>query len=133
MSDFADPFLQASGQNPSRTDGTFMVSRELFSHPLTAAVTPLPSGIHVLFVGGCLPHIGAVTVLGPDGSKHAVQFPGHRDQAISDYVSESIFRRQGGPVTVVAGVHYDSASKEQIRQIMEAVADMTAEILQKLS
>lgn len=111
----------------------FTVTREILSYTLTAEVTVLPAGIHVLFVGGCLPHIGAVTILAPNGDKTAVQFPSHKDQAISDYVSDAIFRRWGGPVTVAAGVHYDNATKEQIRQIMDGTAEMTEEILKKLS
>lgn len=110
----------------------FTLTREVLSYPLTAEVTVLPMGIHVLFTGGCLPHIGAVTVLDPAGSRTGIQFPSHKDQAVSDFVSDAIYRRQGGPVTVVAGVHYDDATKEQIRQIMAAVAEMTEELLQKL-
>ena len=118
---------------------TFTVTRTLFGFPLTAAVSVLDDGIHVLLTGGCRAHVGAVTTV-YDGKPETVCFPGHKDDVISKMWAESLSEHlaesgltvsspePGAAVTVACGIHYDGVSKEQIRAIVSVCADMLREV-----
>lgn len=123
---------------------TFTVTRTLFGFPLTAAVSVLNDGVHVLLTGGCRTHVGAVTAV-YGGKPETVCFPGHKDDVISkmwaeslaDYLAESGLTvsspEPGAAVTVACGIHYDGVSKEQIRAIVSVCADMLREVKETIA
>ncbi|WP_242957047.1 transcriptional repressor [Faecalibacterium sp. An122] len=50
--------------------------------PLTARLQPLDGGMRAEIYGGTRPHIGAVSIAGPDGKVSTTQFPAHRDGVV---------------------------------------------------
>ena len=80
-------------------------------------------------VGGGEEHIGSVALAvprpGPDNAgKRSVtvsvlNVTGHKDEAVSRPLAESLCRAAGRPAVAVAGVHYHNLSPEGIRAILQ--------------
>lgn len=64
---------------------------ECLGRPLTAAGLLLGQDIQVTVTGGDEAHIGAVTVISPEGEVKTWFFPGHRDDTISESWARSSF------------------------------------------
>lgn len=101
----------------------------------TAAVTG--DGIAIHLFGGELPHVGAIVVCQPRPSLRSGGDPsctsstfnlvGHKDDELAKLVAEKLARTLNVVVAVVAGVHVDAATMEEIRQFSantELVADL---------
>lgn len=58
------------------------IERSYLGYPITSHVTFLDSGIHVMIVGGCLSHIGSISVAEPGNELSTSVFPGHKDQYV---------------------------------------------------
>lgn len=101
----------------------------LFGRPLTCTVTWLDDGIHVLFTGGDLSHIGSVSVCDPGSAVQTLTMPGHKEQYLSAPWSKAISDTSGLRCCVVCGIHYDSASPEQIGAVLEAADRMLIQVL----
>lgn len=84
----------------------------LLGRPLTCTITRLDDGIHVLFTGGDLSHIGAVSVCDPGSAAQTLTMPGHKEQYISAPWAKAIADASGLRCCVVCGIHYDGASPE---------------------
>lgn len=110
----------------------FTLTRELMGASLTAQAVRLPSGLQVGIYGGTLPHIGAVSVAGPQGEAATQQFPGHRDGVVSGRWAEALSEAGYRPAVVTAGIHYDGLSREQIAKVVELTDDMLSELLHML-
>lgn len=111
----------------------FEITRQLFGLDITAHVLPLDKGLHVSLFGGELPHIGAVSIVGPAGQCSTVQFPGHRDGVISEQWAEGLVQAGYCPVVVEAGIHYDDLSRDGITAVLALTEKMLASILDTLS
>ena len=123
---------------------TFTVTRTLFGFPLTAVVTVLDDGAHVLLTGGCRTHVGAVTTV-YGGKPETVCFPGHKDDVISkmwaeslaDYLAESGLTvsspEPGAAVTVACGIHYDGVDREKIQRIVSVCNEMLQEVKETIA
>lgn len=107
----------------------FSVSREILDYPITADVTILHEGIHVLICGGVKTHIGAVSIVNPEGEQTDTEFPTHKDGVIARKWAAALAAKGVLPITVVAGIHYDNISKEQILEIVSVCDEMLEEIL----
>ena len=110
----------------------FTLERELMGAPITAHVICLPSGLQVTVYGGTLPHIGAVSVAGPQGEITTRQFPTHRDGVVSENWARALSEAGYCPVVVTAGIHYDGLSREQIDRVVALTDEMLAELLDTL-
>lgn len=108
----------------------FSVTRSLFGADITAQVTLPGEGVHVLVCGGTRPHIGAVSVAGPDGAVSTMQFPGHKDGVISSRWAEALLTYF--PVVVAAGIHYDRLNREEIEAVVALTDEMLKELLEEL-
>ncbi|WP_005035210.1 hypothetical protein [Holophaga foetida] len=74
----------------------------------------------VLITGG-EPHIGAVGVgcpLGVRASASVISLPEHRDDRMAHKAAERISSTLNCTCTVVAGVHFDDITPEEIRETM---------------
>lgn len=104
----------------------------LMGKPIRVQVLYLPAGIHVGVYGGDLPHIGAVSVADPKGQISTIQFPGHRDGAVSTRWAEALAERGKLPAVVEAGIHYDNMSREGISAVLETTEQMLQKVLAQL-
>ncbi len=100
--------------------------------PIVLETVELDEGMLVCLTGGCRSHIGAVSTAEPEGTVRTQEFPGHRDQAISAPWAQRLASALGQRVTVVCGIHYDSATPEQIREILQQTDALLGELLETL-
>ena len=110
----------------------FSLTRELMGAALTAYAVRLPEGLQVSLYGGTLPHIGAVSVVDPQGNVATQQFPTHKDGVVSEQWAKALSEAGYRPAAVVAGIHYDDLSREQIDQVVALTNEMLTELLETL-
>lgn len=87
-------------------------------HAIEVKCTVLDQGIHILITGGCRTHVGAVSYGFPGEKTKTVQFPGHRDGAVSEKWAEYLCQRFQVPVIVNCGIHYDHVDRNDIESIV---------------
>jgi len=115
-------------------EGTVIVlERKLLGYSLRAEAKGLDEGMEVLLLGGCRTHIGAVSVGEPDGTVQTLEFPGHKDQLLSEPWAAALAKALGERTCVLCGIHYDEATKEQIAQIVETAGEMLLELLERVT
>lgn len=93
----------------------------------TAVVTG--DGVVVHLFGGELPHVGSIVVsqprpsLQPGGgtscTSSTLNLVGHKDDELARPVAEKLAKGLNQVVVVVAGVHVDNATAQEIRQLMQ--------------
>lgn len=101
--------------------------------PIRAQMTVTDSGVQVSLFGGDKPHIGAVGIVDPAGRITVTQFEDHREGILCQQWCEAFAKNGHIPAVVLAGVHYDNASKEEIVQIMEWCKKLLTECLKRLA
>ena len=111
----------------------FTLKTTVFDQDITAFVLVPDEGIHVSVFGGKKPHIGAVSIIPPDGGRQDLQFPGHKDLVIASRWAEAICHAGYRPVVIEAGIHYDDLSKEGIAAVVAAADRLLEDLLQCLS
>ena len=89
----------------------FQLTCELMGREITAEILSFGQGLHVSVYGGDLPHIGAVSIVAPDGACSTVQFPKHLDNAVSERWAKALACAGYCPAVVEAGIHYDHISE----------------------
>lgn len=107
----------------------FELRRTLFGADIIAQVTVLDNGVHVLLTGGDRTHVGAVSVAYPQGNITTQQFPSHKDGVVSERWAKALCEAGRRPAVVVAGIHYDDLSREQIAEVVALTDDMLRELL----
>lgn len=110
----------------------FEISRELFGAEITAQVLQLDEGLHVSVSGGALPHIGAVSIVNPDGECSTTQFCGHKDGTVSSHWAQSLADAGFRPAVVAAGIHYDRLSKAGIQEVLALADGLLDTVIKKL-
>ena len=101
----------------------FELRRTLFGADVTAQVTVLDEGVHVLLTGGERSHVGAAA-LAKDGALLACPaFPGHKEQVVCERWA-SVLSQATGCATVCCGIHYDNAKPEQIKAVLCACEEL---------
>ncbi len=100
--------------------------------PITARMEHLDDGITVLLTGGSRTHVGAVSVADPGKQTETITFPGHRDQAVSEPWAEAISVKSGVRAAVICGIHYDNATNQDIRRILEVMDRLLSDLLKTL-
>lgn len=99
----------------------------VLNYPITAEISALNQGVHILLVGGMKTHIGAVSICS-DGGLHTMEEEGHRESAVSARWAQVLFETWGCPVTVACGIHYDHISREKIRLILDETEVMLEQV-----
>ncbi|WP_294145057.1 hypothetical protein [uncultured Clostridium sp.] len=99
----------------------------VLNYPITAEISVLNQGIHILLVGGMKTHIGAVSICSADGL-HTMEEDGHRESAVSARWAQALFEVWGCPVTVACGIHYDYITKEKIGLILDETEVMLEQV-----
>ena len=99
---------------------------------IIAKATLFPKGIHASLYGGDLPHIGAVTIISPDGEEETVLFPTHRDDVVSRRWGERLKDEGFLPAVIEAGVHYDGLTKDGINAVVQATDALLDKLLRTI-
>jgi hypothetical protein len=95
----------------------------------------------IIIIGGGKHHIGAVGISFPTESivtgettitTSVVTLPSHKDDIVAKKVSEKVSKKLNRKVTVIAGIHFDNLSKDDIGKILEACDKLTDKIIEKL-
>ncbi len=85
--------------------------------------------LHVSVFGGDRPHIGAVSILSPDGNIQTLCFDGHRDDTVSAIWIEALKSAGVHAGVVEAGIHYDAITKDGIASVLEACDKLLSGVL----
>jgi hypothetical protein len=107
----------------------YKISRTLFDCEIIVQILCPDQGIHVSIFGGELSHIGAVSIVDPDGNLSTTQFAGHKDAAVSEAWAKAMAQAGFRPLVVEAGIHYDHLSPEGIQQVLTVNQELLAEAL----
>lgn len=109
------------------------VSQEVLGRRITASVTVLDHGIHVLLSGGDRSHVGAVYYADGSGAEqYQFQAEGHREAVVSESWARKMAEAVHMPVTVACGIHYDGVGKEEIAEIVRGTGEMLEKVLEVL-
>ena len=100
--------------------------------PITCQVTRLGDDLSLVIYGGHKSHLGAISIVEKDMEIMTHSFPGHKEQYITEVWAEKIAGKTGKRVCVQAGIHYDNATTEQIRDILAITDKMLQTILERL-
>lgn len=109
-----------------------LVKTELMGYPIEARCSVLDVGIHVLLIGGCRTHVGAVSYALPGEDVQTVQFPTHREGSVSECWAKRLCQRFQTPVVVNCGIHYDHVSRDDIRAIVKVTETLLDQVETKL-
>ena len=92
--------------------------------------------------GGTLPHIGAVGMATPrpslkDPAKWSATssnftFIGHKEDAVVKPIAEKLAAQCKGNVVVVAGIHWDAMTPQEIKVVERLTQKMSDQILRKM-
>lgn len=110
----------------------FSLSRELMGAPITAQVIRLPEGLQIVIFGGTWPHIGAISVVSPQGTVTTQQFDHHKDGAVSGQWARMLSEMGYRPAVIIVGIHYDHLNREQIANVVKLTDNMLSELLCRL-
>jgi hypothetical protein len=111
----------------------YFCSNRLMDCSIEARTHVLDDGIHVLVIGGCRTHVGAVSYAFPGQPVETVQFPTHRDGAVSERWAKTLCERMNCPVVVNCGIHYDNVTKADIMEIVKATDALLEQTLALLT
>ncbi|MCX5816887.1 MAG: hypothetical protein NTX75_11715 [Proteobacteria bacterium] len=103
-----------------------------------AEIKQLGKDLLVIVYGGAA-HIGAIGMAQPRASlrdpekasatSSTYTYIGHKEDAVVKTMSEEIAKRLNKKVVVVAGIHWDELSMEEIEIIMEACRTITEKVI----
>ena len=102
--------------------------KTVLGHPLRAELTALDHGVHILLTGGERTHVGAVSICNEEGVQ-TLELRGHKESILSALWAGRLYQTWDIPVTVVCGIHYDNATKEELCLIVEAAGEMLEEVV----
>lgn len=96
----------------------YLFTDSLMGYSIQVRLNVLDDGIHVLVVGGCRTHVGAVSYAFPGQKTETIQFPTHKDGVVSERWAGELCREIQVPVVVNCGIHYDNVSRSEIQEIV---------------
>jgi len=110
---------------------------------LNAAVREMGPDILVAVWGGTFPHIGAVGMAQVRQSLKSAEetsatssvftFLGHKEDELTKPLAEEITRKLARNAIVVAGIHWDSLTDDEIKTVGKLCQRLTEKIIKKLS
>lgn len=108
-----------------------ILERTVLGFPIRVEIRKLDEGWDVGIFGGCKTHVGAVTLIEPDGTVQSLERTGHKDGLVSSHWAVELATYLNAPVCVHCGIHYDNATAEQVQAIVAACNELlNAVILQ---
>lgn len=116
--------------------------RQVAGHFIEVGVSRIGNDILLCLEGGTKPHIGCVVQAVPrlsltgDGSGSAtasvLNLIGHKDEYLCRQLAEKISSNLGTVVVCTGGFHIDNMTKEQIKEVLQAVNEIAEEIVESL-
>lgn len=135
--------MAAPGTGESYSVSFFTVSVKKGRFKVVAAVYEIGPDILAAVWGGNRPHIGAIGMAQArqslrDEKKSAATSSvftllGHKEDLIVKPLSEEITRRFGRNSVVVAGIHWDNLTDDEIHTAGKLCEKLTAKIIEKLA
>jgi len=110
----------------------FVVERVFFDYSITAEVTKLDEGMHILLTGGSKTHIGAICYKYPQMESVTLEFPSHKEGELAKSWVSTLSEVYGGPIFVFCGIHYKLESKDEIKKILKTCDELLNEIMLQL-
>ncbi|MEM2128730.1 MAG: hypothetical protein QXM93_06955 [Candidatus Methanomethyliaceae archaeon] len=87
----------------------------------------------VIYIGGGEePHIGAISICTQPGEPFTLSLPSHKDYLVSHDAAKTIFNKTGQNTVVIAGIHVDNASKEDIRKLLMNAEECVRKLKEEL-
>lgn len=90
----------------------------------------------VFLVTGGTAHIGATATarVQDDGSvrTETVELPGHREGALADKLAAMAARAMGRSAVVIAGIHLDNPSRDEVEAVVVQAQTLMKETLERL-
>lgn len=113
---------------------TLSKRRELSFSFLEVSAVFIGSDILLCVQGGEKPHVGCIVQAVPresltgDGTLSAtssiINVTGHKDEFLCRELAEQVCQSSGAVVVCTGGFHMDGITKEQIREVLEAVKEV---------
>ena len=103
----------------------------ILNKPVKILLTKTEWGINVLIAGGDFAHIGAVSIVDPQGEIFTKTFEGHKDHFVSEEWAEKLYEKFQVPVVVSAGIHYDNIDSTGIEDVISEMKKALDEVLKK--
>ena len=105
---------------------------ELTSGRITVTLRAVEIGDDLLVtITGGKAHIGATafgTNAGGLASSSVITTPGHRDDRVAKTAAEKLAKALKKNVTVVAGIHYDQITKEEIAEVLRLCDELVGSL-----
>lgn len=111
-----------------------IIEKELSYTKLIVKISRIGEDIHITLQGGEAPHIGCVVLAVPrpsldgDGSRSStasvLNVTGHKDEILCRRLAEQMAVRENAVAVCCGGFHVDHITKEQIREVNEAVEEI---------
>lgn len=99
-------------------------------------------GIIVTIAGGTKPHVGSIAVALPrpglddptkvSATTSVFNIPGHKDEEIARPAAQLLASKLNKVVVVVAGVHVDGATEEEVSHLITNSKRVTEKLLEKV-
>ncbi|MBC7113821.1 MAG: hypothetical protein H5T34_07425 [Candidatus Methanomethyliales bacterium] len=87
----------------------------------------------VIYIGGGeKPHVGAISICTGRGRPFTISLPNHKDYLVSHRASQTIFNETGRSTVVIAGIHVDDASEDDIRKLLKNSEECVRSFLSSL-
>ena len=124
MKDFSAGEKRPQTKLNSQTDKMnrkFIYRRTVLKREILAEVTVLDQGVHILLTGGQRTHVGSVSMCNASKDSKAMTLclPGHKEPVITEHWCAVLSEKWKCPVTVACGIHYDSITHDEIREILK--------------
>ena len=87
----------------------------------------------VLHLGGGEAHVGAVAVAAPVGPVMLTVVPGHKEGPLAEQAAAALSEAAGCTCAVIAGIHQDDATAEEIAAIVGNVNEGVARLARALA
>ena len=133
----------APGTGLSSSVRSCAVSVKQGKFKINAAIREMGPDILVAVWGGTFPHIGAVGMAQARQSLKSAEetsatssvftFLGHKEDELTKPLAEEITRKLARNAIVVAGIHWDSLTDDEIKTVGKLCQKLTAKIIKKLS
>lgn len=111
-----------------------IIDKELSYTKLIVKIFRIGDDIHITLQGGEKPHIGCVVLAVPrpsmegNGTRSStasvLNVTGHKDEILCRWLAEQMAARENAVTVCCGGFHMDHITKEQIREVKEAVEEI---------
>lgn len=111
-----------------------IIEKELSYTKLIVKIFRIGNDIHITLQGGEKPHIGCVVLAVPrpsmegNGTRSStasvLNVTGHKDEILCRWLAEQMAARENAVTVCCGGFHMDHITKEQIREVKEAVEEI---------